>query len=245
MFEEIIETKRKSTYVAEQILAAIRQGEYKEGDRLPPERALAEQMNVSRNCVREALSVLQISHILESKVGSGTYVRNPAGANIDIGQALTVVKEGEDLLEIWEARKEIESSLIRLAIDRINPDKLDKIHNILEVMRKKTQKEDSVGYLDANKDFHLAIANAADNLPLKNALCALMEITTQQLLEEVNLGYVLESIDKSFEKHEDIYNAIKKQNKRAAVEMIRIHFEELERYFREKYLEKEGVVKKP
>jgi len=51
VFEEIIETKRKSIYVVEQILAAIKRGDYKQGDKLPPERTIAEQMNVSRNLI--------------------------------------------------------------------------------------------------------------------------------------------------------------------------------------------------
>ena len=166
MFRDIAQTKRKSAYVAEQILAAIRQGEYKEGDRLPPERAIVEQMNVSQNCVREDLSALQISRILEGKVSAGTYFRYSSITNVDIGQALTVLKEGEDLFDICGARKEIESSLIRLDIDRISPDDLDKIHDILEKMREKTQNGDSIGYLDANEEFHLAIANAVDNPPM-------------------------------------------------------------------------------
>jgi len=55
-----IETKRKSTYAAEQIVEAIRRGRYRVGDKLPPEREIAEQMGVSRPSVREAISALQI-----------------------------------------------------------------------------------------------------------------------------------------------------------------------------------------
>ena len=243
-FQEIEPRKTKAMYVAKQILDTIKQGEYPVGSRLPPERLLAEQMKVSRNSVREALSALQIIGITESRTGEGTYVRNLVQDKVDIGQALSALKEGEELFEIWEARKEIESSLIRLAIDRINSNKVKTIHDILEKMREKTQKEDSVGYLKVNRDFHLAIANAADNVPLKNAFCALMEITTQQLLEKVNLGYVLESIKKSFQEHEDIYNAIKEQDKKAGIAAVETHFGELENYFGSKYQQKEAIKKK-
>jgi len=60
-----------------------------------------------------------------------------------------------------------------------------------------------------------------------------MEMTTQQLLEEVNLnlGYVLESIEKSFKEHEDIFNGIRGRDEKAGAEAIGMHFEELERYF--------------
>jgi len=242
-FQEIEPKKTKAMYVVEQIIGAIKQMEYSVGSRLPSERLIAEQMKVSRNSVREALRALQIVGIIESRTGEGTYVRSLIRDKVDIGQALTALKEGEDLFEIWDARKEIETSLVRLAIERITSESLSNIHYILEKMSQAKQSGDSIGYLEANKDFHLAIAEAAKNVPLKNALRALMEITTQQLLEEVNLGYVIESIEKSFREHEDIFNAIQKQDKKAAISIINIHFEVLEKYFKKQYFKKEEVVK--
>jgi GntR family transcriptional repressor for pyruvate dehydrogenase complex len=234
-FQEIIPKKTKAMHVAEQIIAAIKQGEYSVGNQLPPERLLAEQMKVSRNSVREALSALQIIGIIETRTGEGTYVKSSVHAGADIGHALLTLKEGKDLFEIWEARKEIESSLIRLAIERINPEKLENIRDVINDMHERTKAKDSIGYLVANNRFHMAVAEAADNIPLKNALSALMKITTEQLSERINIGYVLESIEKSLHEHEDIYSALEKQDEQAAVKAIRIHFEELEGYFRKRY----------
>jgi len=152
-FQEIVPKKTKAMYVAEQIIDTIKQGEYPAGSQLPSERLIAEQMKVSRNSVREALSALQIIGIIESRTGEGTYVKGSIQDKADIGRALLTLKEGKDLFEIWEARKEIESSLIRLAIERINPDKLEKIRDIISDMRSKTQDKDSVSYLIANSSF--------------------------------------------------------------------------------------------
>lgn len=160
--------------------------------------------------MRETLSALQILGIIESRPGDGTYVRGSVSDGLDLGEALYVAKAGEDLLEIWEARREIEKSLTKLAINRATPKDLDAIESLLDEMRKPIHAEDSAGYLSANTKFHLAIATAANNLPLKNALRALMEIATQQLLEEINLGYVLESIEK-FSDEEAGTNAIENQ----------------------------------
>ncbi|MDR7465382.1 MAG: GntR family transcriptional regulator, partial [Armatimonadota bacterium] len=82
-FQRIL-TKKKSTHVAEQILQAIMSGQYRVGDRLPPERVLAEEMGVSRPSVREALSALQIVGVVASRVGDGTYVRSA----VDTAEAL-------------------------------------------------------------------------------------------------------------------------------------------------------------
>ncbi len=234
-FTKIGDPRKKSAYVAEQVLCAIKDGTYRVGDKLPAERELAEQVGVSRNSVREALSALQIIGIIESRAGDGTYIRKSAGDRLEIGQALILVKEGKNLLEIWEARREIETSLVKLAIDRASPQAIDKIEVILGRMREATRAKDSVEYLSANRDFHVAIAEAADNPPLRNALCALMEIITQQLLEKVNLGYVLESIEKSLNEHRDILGAIKDQDKEAGAKTMKVHFEELEKYLKRRY----------
>lgn len=65
---------KKSVSVAEWLIAAIREGEYEVGDKLPLERALAEELGVSRTVVREALSSLQVAGFIEPRVGDGTYV---------------------------------------------------------------------------------------------------------------------------------------------------------------------------
>jgi len=247
VLEEIIETKRKSAYVVEQILAAIERGEYKQGDKLPPERTIAQQMNVSRNCVREALSALQIAHVLESRVGAGTYVKNPAGAKVDIGQVIGLAKDSKDLLEIWEARKEIEIVLVKLAIDRATSDDLANIASYIEEMRAAVRAEDPQEYLAANERFHLSIADSADNLPLRSALQALHGFTNRELLDEVNIGYVVEGMEKSLREHEDILNAIRNRDEQAGAKAMQVHFRELEGYFENKYLAeanaKSGVAK--
>ena len=73
-FKHIEEPKKKSVNVAEEIMRAIREGEFKPGENLPAERKMAAQMGVSRNSIREALSALQIVGMVESKAGSGNYV---------------------------------------------------------------------------------------------------------------------------------------------------------------------------
>jgi len=74
-------------------MSAIKQGEYQIGDKLPSERDIAEQMKVSRNSVREALSALQIVGVIESRPGTGTYIRNNVMDKANIDQAVTFVEK--------------------------------------------------------------------------------------------------------------------------------------------------------
>ncbi|MCB0229936.1 MAG: FadR family transcriptional regulator, partial [Anaerolineae bacterium] len=63
--------------VVEQILVMIQNGAWSQGDRLPPERDLAEAFAVSRTVVREAIKTLEARGVLETLTGSGVYVRPP------------------------------------------------------------------------------------------------------------------------------------------------------------------------
>ncbi|MBU0652918.1 MAG: GntR family transcriptional regulator [Proteobacteria bacterium] len=79
-FEKVIQTKfkKKSSFIADQILRMINSGGYTAGSKLPSERIITEQMGVSRPSLREAISALQIVGILESRPGDGTYVCFPS-----------------------------------------------------------------------------------------------------------------------------------------------------------------------
>lgn len=235
-FRKIEEPKKKSAYVAEQIVSAIQRGEFSEGDKLPSERELAEQMRVSRNSLREALSALQISGILETRTGAGTFVKTAEKTDIDIGGLLRLVKGSEDLLKIWEARREIETTLAKLAIDRATPRSIKNVSNELKRMRKAVRNNDVEGYLAANEAFHLAIAECADNPPLKDALRALQSFTNRELLDDVNIGYVIEGMEKTLQEHEDILTAIRTGDVDTVEKAIKAHFSELEEYFENKYL---------
>ena len=60
----------------EQIQSLILKNDYKPKDRLPPERSLAEQLNISRPSLREALRILSVMGLIEIKVGDGIYVKD-------------------------------------------------------------------------------------------------------------------------------------------------------------------------
>lgn len=73
-FEKVTQTrfKKKSSFIANQILRMINTGAFKAGNRLSPERVITEQMGVSHPSLREAISALQIVGILESRPGDVT-----------------------------------------------------------------------------------------------------------------------------------------------------------------------------
>lgn len=225
-----VKTKRKHLYVAEQVLSAIKQGVYKPNDRLPPERVLAEQMGVSRNSIREALSALQVLNIIESRAGDGTYVKKLVEEiNIE-SQILPIFEESESPFKIFEARNVLEMGVIELVIDVATAEDLAQLERVLDNMCDRARAGDYDGYLTTNLHFHLTIASATKNPIIESTMGFLWGTTSQRLLNEALKGYWQEKFASSVEIHEHIFTAIKNADKEAARQAVRRHYEEPKDY---------------
>src|SRR5438105_9316042 len=110
-----IEPRRLYRQIADQIRGLIKGGEYRAGARLPPERDLARQLGVSRPSVREALIALEVEGLVEVRVGSGIYVRNPANA-----KSRSELPADTGPFELLRARWIIEGECAALAAKSIN-----------------------------------------------------------------------------------------------------------------------------
>lgn len=221
-----VETKRKHLHVAEQILEAIKEGVYKAGDKLPPERVLAEEMGVSRNSIREALSALQVLNVVEGKVGDGTYIKKSVeGINIE-SQILPILEESESPFKIFEARSALELGVIELAIDNASSEDIRRTEVALNHMRECAASRDYEGYLQANLEFHLATAKASKNPIVESTMTFLWKTTEQRLLNKMLIEYWKEKIESSIRIHEQIFDAIKDKNKDLAYKVVLRHYEE-------------------
>src|SRR3954468_7697780 len=108
-----VENKRLYRQIADQIAALISRGEYGAGQRLPPERELAEKLGVSRPSVREALIALEVEGKVEGRVGSGVFVTQgkPSRAALSVAG----LPEGEGPFELLQARIVIEGEVAAMA----------------------------------------------------------------------------------------------------------------------------------
>ena len=123
MLLKAVQSQRRFEQVAEQISKLIKKGKLNPGERLPPERELAKQLEVSRPTVREAMIALEISGMVEVRVGSGIYVLNTSIPDLKLHNKTTDIGHGP--LELIEARKEIEDANTALAAQRIGTDCLE------------------------------------------------------------------------------------------------------------------------
>src|SRR5215472_5407311 len=124
---------RVYTLVVEQIRALIRTGVLKSGDKLPTERALAEQLGVSRSSVREALSALEVLGIIHSRQGLGTYIAVNLTDGMPEDQIEDLIVEG-GTLEIIEACQLFEPGVAALAARRRTDEDLVAIRSCVSEM---------------------------------------------------------------------------------------------------------------
>ena len=132
----------------------MHEGVYPPGTRLPGERELAEQFNVSRVTIRQALISLQALGKLEVRPGSGAHVLNAAVSQVDVLPSVSA-------LELTEARSLFESEVAALAAPDISDETLAKLEQLIVEMSSDHDDVDAAELAD--RDFHLTIAAAAGN----------------------------------------------------------------------------------
>src|SRR5215472_3422191 len=104
--------------IVDQIRELIADGRIKPGDRLPPERELAELFKASRNSVRDAIRVLEQMGLTESRQGDGTYVRSVSAEDLAEPLALIVLQSRTQMRELLEVRRVLEPALAEFAAER-------------------------------------------------------------------------------------------------------------------------------
>lgn len=155
---QAIKVRRLYLQVAEQLQQLIGNGTFAVGSRLPAERDLASQFEVSRPTIREAMIALEIAGLVEVRSGSGVYVLARGGS------AGLPEMQAPGPFEILEARRLIEGEACALAAQRIDAEQLSRLEQILAVMDQSEQAvEDAEG---ADRQFHCAIAEASNNSAL-------------------------------------------------------------------------------
>jgi len=187
---EKVRPQKVSAVVAEQIIAAIKQGDFPVGSKLPSENELAERMGVSRPTIREALAALTAVGLIESKPGSGNYVRNGTALIDTIGNEAVLVLENEDsCIEIMEARGLFEPPVAGLAAQKRTEADIENLKAVHARLQELAKEGDPDAYLDADKEFHLAVIAAAHNNLVSNVLVPLINTMDQKLYREFTSHY--------------------------------------------------------
>lgn len=156
--------------LVQQILEFIQARNLAPGDKLPPERQLAELLGTSRNSVREALRALAQQGHLQSRPGDGTYVQQPdAEPAAALQQALESRKRR--LHEVFALRRILESGLAELAAENATASDLTRLKALVYDQQRARETGQDGQHFDAA--FHLQVARATHNQVLLDVMLAL------------------------------------------------------------------------
>jgi GntR family transcriptional repressor for pyruvate dehydrogenase complex len=220
--------RKRSSIIADYIVAQIRGNEYRAGMKLPSERTIAEQLGVSRPSVREAISALQIVGILESRPGDGTYFSERIGFE-DLGhQAIQVLESSDSPLEILQARKALEIGTTRMVIKIADKTDIEQIQKAWQNKLTEGLKGNYDGYLDHASEFHMTIARATRNSVVERMTENLMQATQQPLWLSMRRTYYAgdpSRLKEMLDVHDRIVKAIQMRRTEQAIEAIEEHFD--------------------
>lgn len=154
---------RISELIVHQIRELIVAGRLSPGDRLPSERELAEQFQVSRVTVRDALRILEAQGLLEIRVGAsgGAFVTTPTAAVVGEGITTMLLMSAIQPPQIAEARLLMELGIVMLATQRANADDIAALHEVCRRAEEALANHDYDVKLSA--EFHSCLAAATHN----------------------------------------------------------------------------------
>lgn len=200
------------------MLKLIVERELVPGDRLPPERLLAESLGVSRTTLRHALRSLTERGVLESKHGSGWYVRLDTLA---IVHSLALHFELSDMTlgQMIEARRVLEPPIAGYAAMRRTPADLDELAAIL--IRMETSSIDMT-YVDLDQEFHVQIGKCSHNPFFSLAVQPMFE-----LMADLRLDVLAQDGDNqaSMQSHRELVQAITRQDSNEAYVAMAKHLD--------------------
>lgn len=173
---EPVQRATLSAEVADRVIAHVLDGTFALGERLPPERELAERLQVARSTVREALSALSVIGVVEVRPGAGAFVVSRHADFVARAFSWSMLLGGRDARDLVDARIAIECELARLAATRAGDQQLAAIGALA---RDAAQARDADAFARIDLDFHAAIAAAADSPPLERAFAAIRHLVAR------------------------------------------------------------------
>jgi GntR family transcriptional repressor for pyruvate dehydrogenase complex len=216
--------------IYEQIIAQIEHqiisGALKPGDKLPPERDLADQFRVSRTAVREAVKALQEKGLVEVSVGRGTFIINDTSKATSESLGLMMKMSANTragFADLFELRNILEPELAALAAIRRSADDIIAMERAIDTMD--ASMDDMEAYIAADNLFHQAIAIATQNILFAPLLDPIIHLLIEQ--RRANFLAGVQSPQHAQNYHKKILKAISIINPDDARQAMKSHLEQV------------------
>lgn len=215
--------------IADKLQNAIRSGQLRSGARLPPERELADMLQVNRATIRDAVRILEHRGIVQRKVGSGTFVTEvPAKVIGDAIERYMVFGAGtrEELIVLREI---LEPAVAALAAQHATTANLDRMESVLQRLAEAYRIKNSEEAAHADADFHVAVAEATQNsliVVIVNALQQVIEQVVVRRLSNLAPQVFSSRADTMLGLHQGVCDAIRARDSEGARQAILAHFKD-------------------
>jgi DNA-binding FadR family transcriptional regulator len=156
-----VERNSLADQVAKKILDLVRTGNLKPGDQLPPERDLAQMLQVSRPSLREAMRGLQILGVVKTRQGGGAYISSLDAADLLGPLQFLITLNALNVDSLYESRFLIDGGIARIAAERLSDADIDRLKAMVDVQAKLVA--DLIGFRVSDLEFHRTIMEATGN----------------------------------------------------------------------------------
>ncbi|QBI02667.1 FadR/GntR family transcriptional regulator [Pseudoduganella albidiflava] len=200
----------------------IRDGRIVPGEKVPSEAEIIQALGVSRSVVREAMSQLQATGVVETRQGKGTFVLDRSVQ--PMGLQVPAEMRQHDVLAILELRLSLETESAGLAARRRSEQQLARIRAALDIFL--AQCDEGRNNAANDTEFHLSIAQASGNTYLYDVLSHLSKELlprARALLSDLPRDTPDVFIERVRREHEDIYGAIARQDAESARAAMHTH----------------------
>ena len=217
-----------SEEIVSKLLALLKEKKLQPGERLPPERELAERLQVSRPSLREALRALSIMHVVEIRQGSGTYISSLEPKLLVEHLDFVFALADSTYLSLFEARKVVEVGLCGLAAERITDEELTRLEDCLEKGLRGLNDTDI--YLQADVELHEIITEAAASPILSRIMVSISHLSRASRQRTAVLPGIAQQV---IADHRAIVDALRQHDPEAARQAMYQHLIHVEQRFLE------------
>lgn len=200
----------------------LKNGELKPGNRIPTETELAKSFGTSRGSIREAVKMMVSFGILQVKWGDGTYVAQSIGDSIFDHQLFQLLINETDYRHLQELREMMEHGIVLLAIDSAEEEDLAQIENahaeLVALVDQDVRDAERLAEVDAR--FHSKISSSTHNPLVEKIYNFALELYFPSIVSSYKARKGRDEFLYSLKLHDDIYNAIKNRDKKAATRAI-------------------------
>ena len=216
--------KSQKTYgiVVDYFKKKIIEGDLKPGEKLPPEREIAEELGVSRNSVREAIRFMDMTGVISSQQGSGNYITCDFQSSLEETMGMMFAMDQIEYIQISQIRYSLERLAFTLALDHASEEEIKLMENYVNKLDKSTDASVNNGL---DKKIHYTLARASGNILILDILEACSSVI-DEFVKDLRREIIRKDSGKEALNacHHRIVRALREHNREDGILALKEHF---------------------